>query len=295
MSTTTSRPAGFENFWDNLDAELATLPARPLIEELPFRSNEHCTVYSLRLTSIGPYRVFGYYTVPKDGAGPFPALLSLPRYGSVNHIPDYNDRMRYVCLQVMHRGQRLADQPYAAAYPGLLTDGVDDPDDYIYRGIAADFLRATEFLLERPEVDVSRVAMQGDDLALIATARRGGFRAVVASGLMFYRLAEAHKRTSAYPAEEINDYLRGHPERESDVHATLALFDPLHHAARIETDVILSVGDDREWLAPLREALGGRVDEFQMTHRGGTDHDALDALLAERLGSRPMTRFIRAF
>jgi cephalosporin-C deacetylase-like acetyl esterase len=295
MGATTAHPAGFDNYWDTLDAELAALPARPVIEELPCRSNEHCTVYSLRLTSIGPYRIFGYFTVPKAGGGPFPALLSLPRYGSVNHIPDYNDRLRYVCLQIMHRGQRLADQPYAASYPGLLTDGIDDPDEYVYRGIAADCLRAAEFLLEQPKVDASRVAIQGDDLALIVAARRAGFQTVSASGLMFYRLAEAHKRTSAYPAEEINDELRGQPEREADVHATLALFDPLHHAAAVDAEVILSVGDDAHWLAPLRKALGGRVHEFELTHRGGTDHDALDALLAERLGSQPMVRFIRAF
>ena len=91
------------------------------------------------------------------GPGPFPGLLLTPRYGSVNHLPAYDDRERYAVLQIMHRGQRLADQPFAAAYPGLLTHGIDDPATYVYRGIVADCLRGAEFLLARPQVDRARL------------------------------------------------------------------------------------------------------------------------------------------
>src|SRR5690606_30670623 len=210
------RPPNFYGYWENIDAELEAIPARPLIEEIPLRSNEHAILYGLRLTSIGPYRIFGYLSVPR-GEGPFPALYLTPWYGSVNHIPDYNDRMRYVCLQIMHRGQRLADQPYSAAYPGLLTEGIDDPEQYAFRGIAADCLRGAEYLLSHPAVDTGRVAIQGDDLALIVAARRGGFGTVVIDDLLFYRLAEARATTSPYPIEEVNAYLRANPDDQDDV------------------------------------------------------------------------------
>ncbi len=288
------RPSNFDSYWDNVDAELAALPAQPVIEELPLRSNEYSTVYALRLTSIGPYRIFGYLCVP-TGDGPFPALLQTPRYGSVNHIPDYNDRLRYVCLQIMHRGQRLADQPYAAAYPGLMTEGIDDPEEYIYRGIVADCLRAAEFLLSRADVDSNRVTIQGDDLALITAARRSGFALVNAAGLTFYELADRRHESSAYPVEEVNEYCRAFPDRTAAVESTLAYFDPLHHAQALDADVILSVAGDSTRYAPLAEALSGGCDFYELTHRGGTDHDAVDALVAGRLGVEPMSRFIRAF
>ena len=48
-------------------------------------------------------------------------------------MPHYDDRERYATLTLMHRGQRLADQPFAASYPGLLTLGIDSPATYIYR------------------------------------------------------------------------------------------------------------------------------------------------------------------
>ncbi len=109
-------PADFAAYWDALDAELAALPPPPILEPLPLRSSDEYTCYTVKLTSVGPYRIFGYYSVP-TGPGPLPGLLLTPRYGSVNHVPDYADRQRYAVLQIMHRGQRLADQPFAASLP----------------------------------------------------------------------------------------------------------------------------------------------------------------------------------
>ena len=70
---------------------------------------------------------------------------------------------------------------------------------------------------------------------------------------------------------------------------TPAYVDPLHHASRVITPTQLSVGDPStvggpEWLQPLADALGGPVEQYALTHEGKTDHDALDAWLAGRLG-----------
>jgi cephalosporin-C deacetylase-like acetyl esterase len=297
MANTAGRPADFDAYWDAVDGELAEYPAAAEPELLPLRSTDRFTTYGVQLTSSGPYRIFAYYSVPV-GDGPFPGLVQTPRYGSVNHIPDYNDRLRYAVIQIMHRGQRLADQPFAAAYPGLLTLGIDDPATYIYRGIVADCLRGAEYLLTRPEVDQSRVAIVGDDLAVITAARRPRFTALDTAGLMFYRLMEARERTSAYPLEEVNDYLRAFPEKTAAVARTLSYFDPQYHAPAVQAETVLSVGDPGtvggpEWLKPLADALGGRVEEYRLSHEGGTDHDWLDAWLARRLGSEAMTRFRR--
>jgi cephalosporin-C deacetylase len=287
------RPADFEAYWDAVDQELARYQAAPTLERLALPSDEFSTVYALRLTSSGPYRIFGYLSVPA-GDGPFPALLVAPHYGSVNHLPHLDDRQRYVTLILMHRGQRLADQPFAATYPGLLTLGIDDPATYIYRGIVADCLRGAEFLQSLPSVDASRVAINGDDLALIAAARRPRFAAVQAAGLLFYRLMEARSRSDDYPTEEINDYLRTYPGRHQAVARTLAYFDPLHHVAGITATTLFSVGSGglggREWMQPLIDACGGPVEQYALTHEGATDHDWLDAWLAQQLGAEPKPR-----
>ena len=165
----------FDAFWDAVDDDLARYPMRAELEPLPQRSTESSTTYAVRLTSVGPYRISGFYSVPNnDVPRPVPGLLITPRYGSVNNVPDYYDRERYAVLQLIHRGQRLADRPFAAAYPGLLTLGIDSPETYIYRGIVADCLRGAEFLRSRPELDGGRVGIQGDDLALLTAARAAG-------------------------------------------------------------------------------------------------------------------------
>lgn len=275
-------------YWSAVDADLARFPAAPELERLCMRSTDFADVYALRLTSIGPYRIFGYLSVP-NGGGRHPGLLELPRYGSVNHVPAYELRQRYVVLTLMHRGQRLADQPFAAAYPGLLTLRIDRPAEYIYRGIVADCLRGAEFLLDHAAVDSTRVAVVGDDLALITAARRPRVAAVQASGLLFYRLLEASSQTSAYPIEEVNDLLRhaSSADREG-VARTLALYDPLHHASSIGAPTLLAAGDGdgpggAEWLQALVDGLGERAEVYELTHEGRTDHTWLAEWLAQRL------------
>lgn len=290
MSQETSTPADFAAYWAEVDRDLARYPAAPELEPLPLRSTAFCTVHALRLTSLGPYRIFGYYSVPR-GDGPFPALLHAPRYGSVNHVPPYEDRRRYAVLTLMHRGQRLADTPFAAEYPGLLTLGIDDPRRYVYRGIVADCLRGAEFLCSRPEVDPARVGIAGGDLALLTAARRPVFAALLASGFTFYRAMAARRRSDAYPLEEINDYLRLYPDREALVGDTLAYFDPRQHAAAVRAATLLPTGDSGSlagdpWLEPLAAALGGLVERYALSHEGAIDHAATDAWLAGRLGVR---------
>ncbi|MEV5963687.1 acetylxylan esterase [Kribbella sp. NPDC051952] len=278
----------FDSYWAAVDEELAAIPGRPVLDLVPQRATDEATSYTVRLTSTGPYRVFGHLSIP-TGDGPFPALLQTPRYGSVNHVPHPNDRSRYVVLGLMHRGQRLADEGFSAAYPGLLTMDIDDPASYIYRGIAADCLRGAEFLMGLAEVDRARVAVTGDDLAVLTAARRPGFSAVRVTELLFYRAMEARLRSSHYPLEELNDYLRAGSSAEI-VDKTIAYFDPARHAPAVAGRTLLAV-DDPDWCAPLTGAFPA-ASVYQLTHLDGTDNDFLDAWLAELSGVRPMSRYL---
>ncbi len=278
----------FDDYWAAVDEELAAIPARPVLDLVPARTTDEATSYTVRLTSTGPYRVFGHLSIP-TGDGPFPALLQTPRYGSVNHVPHPNDRSRYVVLGLMHRGQRLADEGFSAAYPGLLTMGIDDPASYIYRGIAADCLRAAEFLMGLAEVDPARVAVSGDDLALLTAARRPGFSAVRVSDLLFYRAMEARLKSSHYPLEELNDLLRARSSVQI-VDNALVYFDPVRHAPAVAGRTLLAV-DDPDWCASLIDALPA-AGVYKLTHLDGTDNDFLDAWLAQLSGVRAMSKFI---
>jgi cephalosporin-C deacetylase len=279
-------------YWTAVDEELSGLPARPVLTPVPARSTPRFTGYEVRLTSLSGYRIFGYLSVP-TGPGPFPGLLETPRHGSVNHPPHHHDRLRYVVFTVMHRGQRRADEPFTAGYPGLFTHGIEDPAGYVYRGIVADCLRAAEFLHERPEVDPTAVVATGDELALLTAARRPGFSALRVADLLFYRALDARGGTVDYPLEELNDHLRAHPGAEGALRRTLSFFDPAWHAPAVRARTLLSLDRDPQWYGPLLAALGERAETYRLSHEAATDDDARDAWLAARLGVEPMPRYLR--
>lgn len=247
----------FAEYWRAVDDELGRIPARPVEERAPARSTDRFIAYNVRLTGIGPYRIFGYLSVP-TGHGPFPAVLETPRYGSVNQPPHYRDQLRYITFTVMHRGQRLADVPFQAEYPGLATLGIESPREYIYRAIVADCLRGAEFLLSYPDVDPARVGITGDDLALLTAARRPGFKAVRSTGALENQ-------------DEVDDYLRMNPHARDAVDHTLSFFDPRRHELSAET---FRVGTD-----------------YALTHEDAADDEVLDTWLATRLGVPPIAKF----
>ena len=284
--------APVHEYWQQALAELARCPARPEIEPLPLRSTAFATLYGVRLSSAGPYRLFGYLSIPK-GTGPFPAIYYAPKYQSVLEIIPQGtanlQRSRYVTFSLAGRGQRNADSPYAAMFPGLLTDGIDSAASYPFRGVVADAVRGLEFLLTRREVDAAHVIVAGNDFALLTAALTAGATHVVTAPALFYRTAELAPKTQAYPLEEINDYLRLHPARAEAVRRTLAHFDLVGLAPRVAAATLVMAGApgsllDGAALRPLTTALRGPVTVYESQQSLYKDGLYSERWMAERCG-----------
>ena len=168
-----SRPANFDDYWKETLDGLSRTPANPEVELIPIRCTDYATMYGVRLTSIGSFRLFAYLSIP-TGEGPFPAIYYTSKYQSVlEPIPQGSpnlQRSRYITFSCGARGQRNVDETYSAMFPGQLTEGIDDSASYIFRGIAADCVRGLEYLLSRTEVDRDRIVAVGNDMALITAA-----------------------------------------------------------------------------------------------------------------------------
>jgi cephalosporin-C deacetylase-like acetyl esterase len=281
-------PSNFDAYWAKAMDELAALPAAPELTVNAIRSNESSTVYDLYLTSIGPYRIYAFYSIPKD-EGPFPVIYHTGGYGSVVHIGSVEERQRYVTVSLRHRGRRLADKPFAASYPGLLTTGIESPESYVYRGIVADCVRVIDFLVTRPEVDQSRIAVVGDDLALMTAALRPQVDALYATPGLFYGVQELAPRTNAYPLEEYNDYARYYSDRADAMWNTVNYFNPLHFAPKVKAETLLVTGNERdmfspEVVAPLVQAFGKPVSQYVSAHSSYKDGVQQATWLAQRYG-----------
>ncbi|HMN26850.1 MAG TPA: acetylxylan esterase [Caldilineaceae bacterium] len=186
------------------------------------------------------------------------------------------------------------DAACAAAYPGLLTSGIDDPQRYVYRGILADCCRVIDFLHTRDEVDRQRIALVGDDLALMTAALRPTVDALYCAPAVFYAPAQYAPLTGGYPLEEINDYVRTFPEKAEQVGRTLAYYDLLHFAPRVQAATLLVTGNARDFyslarLAPLSAALGEQATVYETTHSSYQDGVHQEGWLRTRYGySEPL-------
>ena len=265
--STPTRPADFDDYWSETLSDLERTPVRPEIEIIPIRCTDFADMYGVRLSSIGSYRLYAYLSIPK-GPGPFPAIYWPPKYASVlETIPQGTSnfvRSRYVTFSCACRGQRNADQPFSAMFPGLFTTGLENAEGYVFRRIVADAVRGLEYLVSRSEVDTSRVAAIGNDVALMAAALGVGVTQLILTPALFFDTFQLSKNTSSYPLEEINDYLRYHPSHRGDVESTLAYFNLRWFAPNFGGSTLVMTEHhggllDSTCLAPVTEALNGPV------------------------------------
>ena len=290
--STYAKPEDFDQYWDLTMAELDSTPAEPEVETIPLRETEFATLYGALLTSVGPYRLFGYLSVPK-GEGPFPAIYWPPKYASVLEIIPQGTanavRGEFVTFSLAGRGQRNSDKPFAAMFPGLLTEGIESADSYIFRSIVGDGARGLEYLNSLDFVDGSRLIVIGNDVAMQTLALRPEASHLVCAPALFFDSLESAKKTQGYPLEEYNDYLRANPSARVAVARTLSRFDLRAFAPRIEATTLLMAGPQDsilgpESLKPLSEAVGGDVSVYASENSSYKDGLYMERWIADKIG-----------
>ena len=276
-----NKPQDFDQYWKKVEDELASIQPAAERTELHLRSAPEAKVYELKLTSLNHYRIFAYFCIP-SGKGPFPVIYRLPNYGSVVHIPPFEERCKYISVALCHRGQRLSDQPFAAKYPGLLTSGIDSKQNYIYRSIVADCLRVMDYLVSCDDVDSQKISLVGGDLALFTAALRDSASVLFYTPSLFYKALHKATATQNYPLEEFNDYLRSFPESIDQISQTLAYFEPMNFASRVKSEVMLmeeSEGDAND----LAVSFAREIERSGSKHSSYKDGVVLAEWLSKKL------------
>ena len=288
-------------FWQRTEAQLAETPLEISVSRDAFYSQPEWGVYRVNYNTVGGHRLFAWLSVPRNRPGGLaPALLRMPDYASVHDIIYSSLRHKAVVMNATHRGQRNSDGAYRATYPGLLTDGIGEGENWAIMGAFADCLRAVDVLLAQDVAEIGPIALWGaglgGSLALAAASRRSKIGAVAADTPMPLGHASALEPGLGYPLGEIGDYLRAYPERRVDVEATLGLLDPLGDAAQVSAPVLLSAGRFDRGTCPLAfaEALAQALPSCDLrlyegaAEGGGHIHaQARAGWLADQLGISP--------
>jgi cephalosporin-C deacetylase len=226
--------------------QAAAIPLAPEMIPDPLRTSDDIEVFQVFYTSLDQVRIAAWYCRPSRRAERSPAIMFLPGYQMDPPIPKEWARKGYIALSVAPRGKLRSMHQFNPGYPNLLTYNIVDRHTYAYRGFYVDTWRGIDFLLSRPEVDPTHIgvtgASQGGGLTICTAAMRPEIRAAAAGAPYLCGYLDAIELTHTYPYEEINDYLRQHPDSRSAVEETLAYFDGLNFADRITCPIIVNIG-----------------------------------------------------
>jgi cephalosporin-C deacetylase len=243
------RPDDFDEFWDTTMARVAEVPLRPAFDYVPERSTDEVAVYDVHYDSWEGVRISGWYAVPRREylPGPYPALMLLPGYISEPVIPRNWAMQGYAAFAVAPRGKLRSNQRFNPGYPGLLVHNIVDPNTYGYRGFYVDAVRAVDAVLTRPEVDADRVGLhgssQGGALTITTAALLPDLVTCGAAGAPYLcGFMESAKLTHSYPYEEINEYLRVHPDHERQVAESVGYYDGINFAPGIRAPMLVYIG-----------------------------------------------------
>lgn len=243
--STVAAPADLGPFWDEVKSELSALPLEPDLSPVPLRSTPDVNVYQVHYRSLGGLRIASWYCVPAHGVGPFPALIEFPGYKGDPSLPRGWAQQGIATLSVAVRGKLRSDREFNPGYPGLLTNGIEDPATYGYQGVISDCIRGVDFLLTRPEVDGDRLfahgASQGGGLTLITVALRPEVRGGAASCPFLCSIPDAMRLVRTNPYNEINSYLRAYPDRKEQVLKTLSYFDAVNLAGLVQCPMAVGI------------------------------------------------------
>lgn len=268
-------PADFDDFWTRTLAEARAASAAgdaaggttagggapsSSIVEGHLRDVE---IRDVRFPGFGGEPVAAWLLVPRGLQGPAPAVVQYLGYGGGRGLP--YDNCLWACagfvqLVMDTRGQGAAwgsggatADPHGSgpAAPGSMTRGITDPQEYYYRRVFTDAVRAVDHVQGLAEVDPARVAVtgisQGGGIALAAAALVGaggeghGVAAVLPDVPFLCHFERAVGMTDADPYGELVRYLSVHREAVDRVFGTLAYFDGVNMARRITAPARVSV------------------------------------------------------
>jgi cephalosporin-C deacetylase len=278
---TSRKPDDFDAFWEGVLRQAASVPLDPELVPDPLRTSDEVEVFQVFYASLDHVRIAAWYCRPAGRTGRMPAIMFLPGYQMDPPIPKELARKGYCALSVAPRGKLRSLRQFNPGYPNLLTHNIVDRHTYAYRGFYVDCWRGVDFLLSRPEVDPARLGVtgssQGGGLTITTAAMRQEIRAAAAGCPYLCGYLDAIALTHTYPYEEINDYLRTHPDHRGAVEATVPYFDGISFADRITCPIIVNIGlQDNVCPPETGQALFERIGstDKRLYAYDGHGHDA---------------------
>jgi cephalosporin-C deacetylase-like acetyl esterase len=157
VSVRVTKEDDFDEFWQTAMRELKGIEPEYKVTLQSEKSTEKRNLYLVEMKSLGNIIVRGWLEAPKK-SGRYPAILRVPGYTSAMEPVNKFDDMVIFSFNVRSHGN---SDEVEGAPEELWVRGLDDKNDYYYRGTFMDCIRAMDFLASREEVDTERIAVWG--------------------------------------------------------------------------------------------------------------------------------------
>ena len=236
----------FAEFWQRAKAELKTVDPQFKMIRIDSLCTDKHEIYLVEMHSLGNALIRGWYQVPVK-PGRYPAIMQVQGYGStiVPSYVNYGDDIIGFGLNI--RGHGNSKDDVNPGFPGYLQYHLEDKEKYIYRGAYMDCVRGVDFLCSRPEVDASRIAVegasQGGALTFATAALNNDRIAVCAPQVPFLSDFRDYFRVATWPANEFITFVETDKKMTWDeVYYTLSYFDIKNLAPMIRAPLLMGVG-----------------------------------------------------
>ncbi|WP_150265996.1 acetylxylan esterase [Paenibacillus tepidiphilus] len=247
-----TRQEDFDAFWEETIAEAKAVllhAERRKVDNYPIGP---VSVYEIQFHGMDDTPVYGWYLVPDFmGKERYPCLVHYHGFNGSRGEP--SEFMHWVMLgfavvsiDCREQGGRTGSRaPSSGGYSmNLASKGVRSKHEYYYRYQYMDCMKAIDFACAQPEVDPSRIVVEGGSqggaltMAMAALDERpvAALADVPSNSNLVRRIDGQHGSFAA-----VADYLRRHPEELDLVLNELSYFDTMNMAERITCKVLASV------------------------------------------------------
>jgi len=242
--TELTKEKDFDKFWARSLEELGEVEPNYELIEMPQKEGTDVELYELVMRSFGGVRVRGWLEVPKS-QGPHTALLRVPGY--TQNMRPVGDTGGAIVLSFNIRGHGNSTDDVPGNPKDFWVRGLDDKEDYYYRGAYLDCVRAVDYLCSRDDVDQDRITIwggsQGGGLSFATAALDQRIDLCIADIPWLCDWENYLVLAGKTDDEEITAWMGAKRSRtRKAVLKTLSYFDTMNLADRIQCPTLMGIG-----------------------------------------------------